>query len=170
MTDTPTPTCAAEVKRLAEAAEAAGRTLTADAVVEAARDAEGYPALHKHLWATDIETLAMEARRARAHRVIMSIRIVTEEGSTARVLVHTRGVPGYQPVSAVVAVPDLARAKVAEIRDRISRLRGDLATFRGLLPPEIAAEIDQPLAEAESRATARASAQRLVTEVEATAA
>lgn len=103
-----------------------GETLTARAVVEAARDAKQYPKLHDHIWQADDETLLDEARLTRAHQVIMRIRVEVIDGGKVRGMIHIQGTPGYQSTAHVVSNFDLAAAKA---REYLHRLRSDQQRF-----------------------------------------
>lgn len=142
-------------------AEARG-ALTAEAVVEAAKDAAQFPELHKHLWQVPEGELAQEARIQRAHKLLIRIRIVSEAGTTTRLLMHTPGVRGYQPTSTIVSIPDLANVKLQQLQADISRARERLRAFRAFIPDAISDEIDTALERAETAAkptkTERASA------------
>ena len=143
-----------EIRKLTAAYETENKNITAEAIVEAAKDAKAYPFLHQHLWEVSAETLATEARVARAHRLLISVRIVTEEGNTTRLLMHTPGVPGYRQTSHVASSPDLAAIKLRQLTDDISRSRARLNEFRSIVPSDIADEIDAALSTAEMKARA----------------
>lgn len=144
-----------EIETIIRDAEATDSVVTATAVVEKARDAEKYPALNKHLWQVDEALLAQEARISRAHRLLITMRIVIPEtGETTRMLVHTPGTDGYRPINSVTKVPDLAMAKMRQLAEDISRARGRLRAFRAALPDELATEIDEALEQAEQRTNA----------------
>lgn len=147
-----------EIRTLTADYETKNKAVTAEAVVEAAKDAEQYPALHDHLWAVSTETLATEARVARAHRLLISIRIVTEEGDSVRLLTHVPGMVGYQPSSRVAANIDMASLKLAQLTADIARSRARLREFKALLPTMIAEEIDDSLARAEQASATAATA------------
>lgn len=146
-----------EIRTLTADHEADNKPVTAESVVEAAKDAAKYPALHEHLWAVSVETLATEARVARAHRLLISVRIVTEDGDSVRLLTHVPGMVGYQPSSRVASNVDLAAMKLAQLTIDIARSRARLREFKALLPAVIADEIDESLARAE-QASANATA------------
>lgn len=143
-----------EIRQLTEAATATGEALTAEKVVEAARNEQTYPFLHAHLWGISEAELAGEARISRAHRLIISLHVTVGDGVTTRLLVHTRGVAGYHPYPAVAATPNLASMKLAQLTEDIARARGRLRSFRAVLPEEVSAEIDEALAQAEAKAAA----------------
>lgn len=138
-----------EVEKLVEAAEG---NITAEHVVEQAKDKETFPALHKHLWEVSEADLAAEARISRAHRLLITVRVVTGEGETTRMLVHTRGVPGYRPLSSIVTNPDLAASKLTQLTEDIARARGRLRAFRAAIHEDIADAIDEALETAEAKA------------------
>lgn len=141
-----------EIQSIITEAEDSGLSITAAAVVEKAKDAEQFPALNKHLWQVPEADLAQEARLTRAHRLLITMHVtIPETGERTRMLVHTSGVPGYQPISAVARVPDLALAKMRQLADDIARARGRLRAFKAALPDDIATEIDEALQEAETR-------------------
>lgn len=148
-----------EIDKLIAAARGA---LTAEAVVEAAKNAAKFPELHKHLWQVPEDELAQEARVQRAHKLLIRIRIVSEAGTTTRLLMHTPGVRGYQPTSTIVSIPDLANLKLQQLQADISRARERLRAFRSFIPDAISDEIDTALERAETAAkqtkTERASA------------
>ena len=138
-----------EVEKLIKLA--GDNALTAQAVVEAAKDEKTYPALHAHLWLVQEAKLAAEARLARAHHLLIRIQITTREGITTRLLVHTRDVEGYQPVALVAATPNLAKSKLAQLRADIGRARERLLSFSAILDPELIADVDNALRNAEKR-------------------
>lgn len=116
--------------------------ITAEEVVDAARNSKKFPELHKYLWEPSEAELAHEARLGRAHKLLISIRVVTEDATTTRMLVHTNGTRGYQAVETVIATPSLASIKLKQLVADIGRARERLATFRSILPPETAEELD----------------------------
>lgn len=145
----------AEIKSIIEAQEAAEAAVTAALVVERARDAAAFPNLNKHLWQTPESDLAAEARLARAHRLLITLHVtVAETGETTRMMVHTNGVAGYQSMSSVARVPDLAAAKIKSLLEDIGRARARLRAFRAALPESVAIDVDEALEEAENRANA----------------
>lgn len=139
-----------EIDQLSLEAEMADVPLTAERVVEAAQDAVLFPELHAFLWKPTEADLASEARIQRAHRLLIQIRIVTDEGVTTRMLMHTNEELGYRPTSSVVTINNLRIAKMRELALDVSRARGRLAAFRSMIPPVIADEIDAALVEAEA--------------------
>ena len=141
-----------EIKMLMEQSDARNAALSAAQVVEAAKDANLYPHLNKHLWQVPETDLAAEARLARAHRLLIAIRVVTGDGVTTRMFMHTRGVPGYQSSDKIAKSPDLAREKLAQLTDAIGQARARLRAFRAILPDDVGDEIDAALATAEARA------------------
>jgi len=141
-----------EIRTLADDYEKQGRSVTAEIVVEAAKDAAKYPRLNEHLWQVAEADLANEARITRAHRLLISITIVSEEGATTRLLVHTPGTAGYRPLTSVVSSPDLASIKLRQLTDDIARSRGRLRDFKAFVPSDVADEIDAALEEAEQKA------------------
>ncbi len=141
-----------EVRKITAEYEADNKPLTAEAVVEAAKDARKYPALHEHLWQVSADVLVTEARVARAHRLLISVRIVTEEGDSVRLLTHTPGVAGYRATTHVVTQLDLASMKLRQLTDDIARSRMRLREFRTLVPTLIADGIDEALEQAERKA------------------
>lgn len=145
-----------EIQKIVAETEQQNITLTAEHVVEQAKDAQQYPALHKHLWEVDEADLAAEARLMRAHRLLITVRVVTGEGETTRMLVHTRGVPGYQPLQSVVNNRDLAALKLQQLTADIARARGRLRSFKAAIPETVSDDIDALLEKAEQRATAAA--------------
>lgn len=148
-------TIRSELEQLSKKAERKDAPLTAQAVVEAAKNARQYPELHHELWAPDVEELAAEARLQRAHRLIISIRITSIEGPTVRMLVHTSAEPGYRPHDTVVSSLDLASVKLRQLAANITRARRQLAAFRSMLPDDIAIELEDLLVRAERVATPR---------------
>lgn len=141
-----------EIKLLSEQHEKDNKPLTAEDVVTYAKDAKSYPALHEHLWKVSESYLAQEARVARAHRLLISIRVVTSEGDRTRMLIHTPGSPGYRDAKYVAQSLDLAAIKLRQLRDDIARSRARLAEFRAILPGEIAEEIETALSRASAAA------------------
>lgn len=142
-----------EIKKLTEEFEASNKAITAETVVEAAKNVDLYPALYEHLWAVSESTLATEARVARAHRLLISVRVVTSEGDNVRLLTHMPGVPGYLPSARVVVSIDLASVKLRQLTDDVARSRARLREFRSLVPSAVADEIDAALERAEQRAS-----------------
>lgn len=140
-----------EIQRIIEEAET--DIITAEHVVEEARDAEKFPTLNKHLWEPDEADLAMEARVMRAHKLIYTIKVTAGEGERTQLLVHTRGIPGYQPLSSVVGNTDLAAMKMQQLTQDIARARGRLRSFRAAIPNAVADEVDDLLAKAEAKAS-----------------
>jgi hypothetical protein len=134
-------------------AEAGDLPLTAEMVVERAKDASRFPNLNEHLWKVPEATLAAEARLQRAHKLLINIRVVTEEGTVTRMLMHTRGTKGYVPAEKVATSPDLAAIKLRQLAADIGRARQRLSAFRSFIPDDIAEDIDAALARAEQRAT-----------------
>jgi len=143
-----------EIKRMMDESEAAGTSLTAPVVVEKAKNAEVWPALHKHLWSVPEADLASEARLARAHRLMISIEVTTEEGILTRMLLHTEGTPGYQSLDTIKGNKNLAALKLQELTQDISRSRAKLRAFKAALPSDLVDEIDEFLARAENKASA----------------
>lgn len=141
-----------EIKLLSEQHEKDNRPLTAEDVVNYAKDAKTYPALHDHLWKVSESFLAQEARISRAHRLLISIHVVTIEGDRTRMLIHTPGSPGYRDAAYVARSPDLATIKLRQLRDDIARSRARLAEFRAILPPDVADEIAASLSRASDAA------------------
>jgi hypothetical protein len=144
-----------EVRKLTEEYEKAGRPITAEAFVEEAKDAEKVPHLHKHVWQRPEAELAQIARVQLMHQLMISVRIVTEEGSTTRMLIHTNGTKGYRPAAHVAKSYDLAAAKLRSLTEDIARARQRLSEFRALLSEDVASDIDDKL---EAAATVAASA------------
>lgn len=134
--------------------------LTAEVVVERAKNAEAFPTLHKHLWEPTESDLAMEARINRAHRLMIRISVTMGEGEVTRLLVHSRGVPGYQPLSFVAGSRDLAALKLQQLTADIARARGRLRAFRAAIPDQVSDEIDSLLAQAEAKAASAGSVER----------
>lgn len=143
-----------EIRSITAEYEADNKAVTAEAVVEAAKDADKYPALHEHLWKVSADVLVTEARVARAHRLLISVRIVTEEGDSVRLLTHTPGIAGYRSTTHVAAQFDLAALKLRQLAEDISRSRARLREFKALVPGDVSNEIDSALEDAERRATA----------------
>ncbi len=126
--------------------------ITAEQVVDAAKNRKKYPNLHKHLWEVPEPELAAEARIARAHRLLISVRVVTGEGQTTRMMVHTRGVPGYRPIESVTSNANLASLKLQQLTEDIARARGRLSAFKAMIAGDVADEIDEALETAEKKA------------------
>lgn len=133
--------------------EAGSAPLTAEHVVEKARDAEKFPALNEHLWRVPEAELAAEARLARAHKLLIRIRVVSDEGTVTRMLMHTRGTKGYRPVDQITSNIDLASVKLKQLTADISRARQRLSAFRSFLPMDVADDIDASLKRAEESAS-----------------
>ncbi len=138
-----------EVEKLIELV--GDEALTAPGLVEAARDAEGYPLLNAHIWQVPEAELLQEARESRAHRLLIRIRVTSEEGITTRLMIHTREVPGYQTIGVVARTPDLASSKMAMLRADIARARDRLRTYSFVLAADMVAEVDEALQRAERR-------------------
>jgi hypothetical protein len=133
--------------------------VTAEVVVERARDVQQFPALHAHLWAVAEADLAQEARVGRAHRLLITLKVtIPETGESTRMMVHAQGMQGYQSLSSFTQKPDLMRVKLKQLADDISRARSRLAGFRSAIPDDVADEIDAALATAEERASPKKSA------------
>ncbi len=148
-----------ELKRASEQFEARNQALTADALVQLARDqAVEFPTLHAHFWEVAESALAHEARLARAHRLIISIRVIIGDATETRMLVHTPGTAGYRPIEDVVRTYDLAALRLRELQADISRARSRLREFQSLLPDAVALQIEENLASAERAAEPRAAA------------
>lgn len=141
-----------EIDKLTEECINKGTTLTAQFMIDSAKDADVYPELNKYLWGASEEVLAGEGRLHRAHRLLISINITTGDGIKTRHMMHVRGTDGYQPYSSVVRNPDLAALKLQQLTEDIARARGRLRAFREVLPEEVATEIDMALETAEKRA------------------
>lgn len=146
-----------EIRTYTAECEAQNKPVTADGVVEAAKDAEKFPALHEHLWAVSETTLAGEARITRAHRLLISVHVITEEGDRVRFLTHTPGLAGYRATTHVAAQVDLASMKLRQLTEEVARSRAKLREFRALVPSAVADEIDAALEQAERRASDAAS-------------
>ena len=125
--------------------EGNGGSITAEQVVQAARNKELYPELHAHLWEVPERELAEEARVARAHKLIIALRVVTEVGTTTRMMVHTIGTKGYQPAQAVAANVDLASMKLRQLAADVGRARERLRGFKAMLADDVADDIDKAL-------------------------
>lgn len=141
-----------EVRRIVES-KSAGSMLLADDLVREAKDAQAYPKLHEHLWGVSETVLAHEARISRAHRLLISVRIVTEEGDNTRLLVHTPGIAGYQPAARVLSNPDLAALKLRQLAADVARSRGRLNEFKQMLPSDVAEAIDKSIVDTERKIT-----------------
>lgn len=135
-----------------------GDSIKAEAVVEMAKNAEKFPALHKHLWEVPEEQLAAEARLQRAHKLLISIRVVTSDGHVTRMMVHTNSIEGYRPLTDVIASRDLAAEKLKQFSDDIGRARTRLHAFRSALNEDLVSELDDLLAKAQTKAEAAANA------------
>jgi hypothetical protein len=136
----------------------AGGPITAEQVVQAARNKSEFPALHQHLWEVPERELANEARLARAHKLIIALRVVSASGSITRMMVHTLGTKGYQPAEHVAANIDLASIKLKQLSADVGRARERLRGFRSMIADDLSDEIDEALERATSaidRATAR---------------
>ena len=140
-----------EITKLADDATKRNATLTAEDLVEAARNARTYPLLNDVLWKVPEAELAAEARIARAHKLIIRCTVVTSEGSTVRAFLHTRNDKGYRPAEAIAGSTNLARIKLAELTADIGRARQRLASFKAIISSETADEIDDALGVAETR-------------------
>jgi hypothetical protein len=142
-----------EIDTLATEAEAKGIPLTAERVVDAAKNAESFPELHAFLWEVAESELAAEARLSRAHKLLISIRIVTEDGVDTRFMVHTGREAGYRPLTSVVTQFDLASVKLKQFANDVSRARMRLREFRSLIDPAVADQIEANLKAAEEIAS-----------------
>ena len=143
-----------EINKLMDECQQKGLNLTGPYMVEMARNAEAYPALHEYLWAPSEAALAAEARLTRAHRLLIAINVTIGDGVKTRHLMHIRGQSGYAPYGSVIRNPDLASLKLQQLTEDIARARGRLRAFREVLPGDVSTEIDQALEAAETRATA----------------
>lgn len=145
-----------EMRLLVEEIEKEGEAVAASLVVDRAKDSAKWPLLHKHFWEISEADLAQEAREARAHRLLIMLRVtIAETGGTTRLMVHTRGQPGYASLPSVVSRPDLVALKLQQLREDIARARARLTAFRSALPDELADEIDAALAHAEQTMISR---------------
>ena len=143
-----------EIEKLTQELDAKGAGLTAPLMVEATKDADAYPELHKYLWGASEAVLAAEARLTRAHRLLIAINVTIGDGVKARQFMHIRGTTGYQPYGTIIRNPDLAAVKLRQLTEDIARARGRLRAFRDVLPETVSAEIDEALEAAETRAAA----------------
>ena len=134
-------------------AESDGDPVTAEHVVDQARDAARFPALNEHLWRVSEATLAREARLARAHKLLIRIHVTSSEGTVTRLLMHTRDTKGYRRADLIAATPDLASIKLKQLAADIGRARERLRAFRSILPDDVADDIDAALRQAVERAT-----------------
>lgn len=141
-----------EIKIITDLNEKSNTATTAEMVVEAAKNKLAYPLLHGHLWEVSETELATEARVGRAHRLLISIRIVTDDGDNTRMLVHTRGMSGYRSAEYVSTNADLSLIKLNQLSDDIGRARARLREFKAILPVDVSARIDASL-EAAQQAT-----------------
>lgn len=139
-------TMADELRGIAEQYAAEGKAITAEEVVEIARDAAGFPALNAHLWQVPVSILANEARIQRAHKLLITVQ-VTEAGQSTRMLLHVPGTPGYQHFRQVARSPDLAVIKLRQLREDIDRSRARLNEFKAILPDDVALDIETQLAQ-----------------------
>lgn len=135
-------TMASEVRLIARICEVGNRPLTADEVVEAAKDENKYPLLHDHLWKTSEETLLKEARRQRAHVLIVQLRIVSQDGDRIRLFAHARGTPGYIRTEEMAANVDLAPIKLNQLAKDLRAARERFSAFRRMIDPDVAGEIE----------------------------
>lgn len=142
-----------EIRELADHYEQQQKALTAEMVVEASKDAERFPHLNKHIWQEAEDTLLKEARIARAHKLLISVKITTEEGTTTRLMVHTPGLVGYRSYTHVATTFDLASVKLRQLIDDVSRARARLKEFRAVVPSEVIDDIDAHYEAAEKRAS-----------------
>lgn len=141
-----------EMQLIVEERAATGATITAEYVLEQARDAAKFPKLNEHLWQVRDEELIAEARIARVHRILLTMRVtVAETGDVTRLLVHTPGIPGYHAMQNVVRIPDIARARMQQLSEDIARARARLRAFRAALPEELSSEVDAHLEAASAR-------------------
>lgn len=129
-----------ELQQIATTLRERGVNLEADAVVEAARDAVSYPALHKALeW--DDQKAAHKWRVAQAHQLIIRCRITVEEGEALglsivrpiKMFPHMRDQKGYVELSEVTADQRLLAQWLAQLRADISRASATLRDIEGLL-------------------------------------
>lgn len=148
-----------EINAINNEAEAASETMTAERVVEAARNAKRFPLLNEHLWKVSQSDLAAEARLARAHKLIIRLTVTTDDGNNVRSFLHTRQEKGYRSIATVSGNTSLAAIKLQELTADIGRARQRLAAFRSVLPEAVADDIDGALAQATAKIdAARASA------------
>jgi hypothetical protein len=140
-----------EINTINKEAEAASETMTAERVVESARNAERFPLLNEHLWKVPETELAAEARIARAHKLIIRLTVTTDDGNNVRSFLHTRSEKGYRPLGTVAGSVNLASIKLQELTADIGRARQRLNAFRSVLPETVADEIDEALAQATAR-------------------
>lgn len=142
-----------ELRTLIEETEASGGSVTAELIVERAKNAERWPQLNAHFWQVPESDLAHEARIARAHRLLITLTVtVRESGEVTRMMIHTPGERGYQSLPAISRKPDLARVKLQQLIEDISRARARLRAFRAAIPDDVADEIDTALEVAETTA------------------
>lgn len=141
-----------EMQLIVEERAATGATITAEYILEQARDATKYPKLNEHLWQAPEEDLIAEARIARVHRILLTMKVtVAETGDVTRLLVHTPGTPGYHAMQNVINIPDIARAKIQQLSEDIARARARLRSFRAALPGDLSSVVDAHLEAASAR-------------------
>jgi len=151
-----------EIERLVSIRTNSGKPVTALFVVESARDFVAYPKLNEHLWQVPEADLAAEARLQRAHRLLITMTItVADTGDTTRMLVHTPGSHGYQPIDVISRVPDVAVLKMRRLIEDIARARARLRAFRAAIPGDVADEIEALLREAEHKTSAMVDAEEM---------
>lgn len=151
-------TMAKELREIAAEIEGAGNVLTEDHVLDACRDANRFPELNGYIWGESVDTLLLEARRARARSVIMRLKFVTEDGDRVRLLTHVPGVKGYSDTETVAANFDLAPVKLRQFAKELRLAHARFSAFKRMIAPEIAAELDEAIARATKMADEAAEA------------
>lgn len=135
-----------ELERLAAQLKQAGLRLEASAVVEAARDAASYPALHKSLEWDDAKAGAAH-RLHQAHQLIIRCRITIEDGAALglsmirpmRQFVHLRDETGYRPTPEVVSTDTMYEQLVMQAQADLARLMERIRALEVLQPGAAAA-------------------------------
>lgn len=138
-------TMAEETRQLLQEAMDNGESLTAEAMVQAARDKRAYPQLNAHLWGPSEKQLAMEARINRATKLIISIKVTVEPGYTTRSIIHVKDNPGYYSKQVVEANPNLAEIHLQRVRDDIMRAILRYQAVATFLDPEITGPLGEAL-------------------------
>lgn len=150
-----------ELRDLVALIEGEGQTVTAEAIVERAKNIEDWPLLHAHFWEVSEAELAQEARVQRAHRLLIMLRVtVAETGSTTRFMVHARGSSGYTSMPAAQQKTDLMLIKLRQLHEDVGRARARFNSFRAALPDDLADEIEAVLLAAEQATTPRSTRAR----------
>lgn len=121
-----------------------GVNLQAHDVVDAARNAKRYPALHASFEWNDTKA-AEQWRLAQAHQLIIRCRITIEEGASVglsmskpfRAFGHIRDERGYRPIQEVLSTDDLFAKFLRQLETDMERIKQRVSDMRGLKPDEV---------------------------------